>query len=273
MSSWHEIADGVFVGRYDFFDQTIGLVLGDGACLVLDTRTTSAQADELREDIRRITPHPPTVLNTHHHFDHSFGNARFRLAEIWGHERCARTLRDEGEEMRARVRERMPELADELAEVEIDPPTTTVGDDGGTIAVGGRSVEVRYLGLGHTDNDLVTVVPDAGVTFAGDLIEQGAPPSFGDAYPLDWPATNRRMLQELAGDGPVVPGHGEVTDRAFVEAQTRELEIAARVAREAFDAGRPLEDVVGDVPFPEPYGRECLQRAYRQLEAGARGGP
>jgi len=273
MGSWHEIADGVFVGRYEFFDQTIGLVVGDGGCLVLDTRTTSAQADELRDDIRRITAHPATVLNTHHHFDHSFGNARFRPAEIWGHERCARTLRDEGEEMRARVAARMPELADELAEVEIVPPTSTVGDDGETITIGGRTVEVRYLGRGHTDNDLVTVVPGAGVTFAGDLVEQGAPPSFGDAFPLDWPATNRRMLDELIGDGLVVPGHGEVTDRAFVEAQTRELGLAAGVARERFAAGQPIEAVVGDVPFPEPYARECLERAYRQLEAEATNGP
>jgi glyoxylase-like metal-dependent hydrolase (beta-lactamase superfamily II) len=264
MSLWREIADGVFVGRYEFFDQTIGLVVGEDACLVIDTRTTYAQAAELRGDIRRITAHPWIVLNTPHHFDHTFGNARFLPADIWGHERCALTLRESGEEMRSRVAESMPELATELAEVEIVPPTRTVGDAGGLVTIGGREVELRYLGRGHTDNDLVAVVSDSGVAFAGDLIEHGAPPSFGDSFPLDWPGTNRRML-EVIGDGPVVPGHGAVTDRAFVEAQTRDLEAAAGIARAAHADDRTAEAVLADVPFPEPYARECLARAFAQL--------
>jgi glyoxylase-like metal-dependent hydrolase (beta-lactamase superfamily II) len=266
MAPWHEIADGVLVARYEFFDQTIGLVVGDGACLVIDTRTTYGQADELRDDVRRVTAHPWIVLNTHHHFDHTFGNARFRPADIWGHERCARTLTESGEEMRARVAARMPELARELGEVEIAPPTRVVEDDGGVIGVGGREVEVHYLGRGHTDNDVVTRVRDCGVVFAGDLIENGAPPSFGDSFPLDWPATNGRMLDEVIGDGPVVPGHGEVTDRAFVRAQTEELEAAADAARRGHEAGEPIESAAASLPFPEPFALECLQRAYAQLD-------
>jgi glyoxylase-like metal-dependent hydrolase (beta-lactamase superfamily II) len=269
MAVWYEIADRVLVGRYEFFDQTIGLVIGDGACLVVDTRTTGAQADELRDDIRRITSHPWIVLNSHHHFDHTFGNARFLPAEIWGHQRCLHTLVDTGEEMRARVAARMPELAGELAEVEIVPPTRTVGDQGGSLGVGGREVVLRYFGRGHTDNDVVAVVPDCGVVFAGDLVENGAPPSFGDSFPLDWPETNRRMLDEIGGDGSVVPGHGEVADRAFVEAQTRELETSADVARRAHAAGETIEDAAAALPFPEPFALECLQRAYEQLESGA----
>ena len=173
-----ELGDGIHAFRYEFFDQTIGLVVGGDACLLIDTRTTYAQARELQEDVRRITPHPWTVLNTHHHFDHTFGNALFRPGEIWGHRRCVGVLRDRGEEMRADVARSMPELAVELEEIEIHPPTRTV-DARGTIDVGGRRVDVAHLGRAHTDNDVVAMVADAGILFAGDLVEEGAPPSFG----------------------------------------------------------------------------------------------
>ena len=50
----------------------------------------------------------------------------------------------------------------------------------------------RYVGRGHTDHDIVITVPGADVLFAGDLVEQGNVPFFGDGYPLDWVATRPR---------------------------------------------------------------------------------
>ena len=64
-------------------------------------------------------------------------------------------------------------------------------------------------------------VPGAGVLFAGDLLENGAVPWFGDGYPLDWPATALRVA-ELA-TGVVVPGHGDHAGRAFAEDQAAAL--------------------------------------------------
>lgn len=257
-----EVADGIYALRYAFFDQTIGLVVGDGACLVIDTRTTYEQARELQQDIRRITSHPWIVLNTHHHFDHTFGNAVFRAAQMWGHERCARTLLEDGEEMRRRVALELPELAKDLESVEIVPPTTTFAD-ATTIHVGTRPVDVRYLGRGHTDNDVVAVVPDESVVFAGDLVEQGAPPSFGDSFPLEWPETDQRLL--AFASGPVVPGHGEVVDASFVRAQAAEIAEGARRSSDAFIAGVPPHVACRDLPYSEPTARDLVERTYAQL--------
>ena len=82
----------------------------------------------------------------------------------------------------------MPALADELAEVVLDPPDRVFAD-AATLDLGGREIRLAYLGRGHTDNDIVVSIPDADVLCAGDLLENGAPPWFGDGYPMDWPAT------------------------------------------------------------------------------------
>ncbi len=162
----HEVAGGVFTLRYELFDQNIGVVVGDGRVLVIDTRSSHRQARELQDDVRRITAHPWVVVNSHHHFDHTFGNAPFMPAEIWGHERCAAAMHEGGERTKHRIAEEMPELAAELAEVTITPPTRTIADRA-RIDVGGRVVELRYLGRGHTDNDLAVLVPDSASSSGG----------------------------------------------------------------------------------------------------------
>ncbi len=273
---WREVADRVFVRRYAFYDQTIPVVLGDGVALVVDTRSTPSQARELLADLRRLDPRlrpiqagGVIVVNSHHHYDHTFGNSAFRPAMILGHERCPARMRERSEAARARVSAEMPELAAELAEVAVDPPDRTFAESQ-RLDVGGRQVELRYLGRGHPDDDVVTLVADVPVILAGDLVEQGAPPSFGDSYPLEWPSTLASMLDLAAAalfrSPVIVPGHGEPVGRDFVEAQLADIAALAERARRAYDSGGRLEDLVRDAPFPEPYARIALERAFAQLD-------
>ncbi len=219
-----EVADGVFVRRHASLDLNCGLVVGDGACLVVDTRSSLAEAADLAAAVRRVTPHPWTVVNTHAHHDHCFGNAAFRPATVWGSRGCAAELLATGEAQRAaRVAELLAEGDAEGAEhvrrAPLDPPDAPV-DDVAVLDVGGREVVLRFLGRGHTGHDLVVEVDDL-VVFAGDLVEEGAPPAFEDAFPAEWPATLGRL--HLLARGPVVPGHGAVVDAGFVGAQREEL--------------------------------------------------
>jgi glyoxylase-like metal-dependent hydrolase (beta-lactamase superfamily II) len=125
---------------------------------------------------------------------------------------------------------------------------------------GGRPVELRWCGRGHTDNDLVVVVPDAGVVFAGDLVEEGAPPSFGeDAFPLEWPATLDRLL--ALAPPVVVPGHGDVVGHAFVRGQRDELAAMADLCRRVAAGDLPAVQAVRSAPFPERFARDALALA------------
>jgi glyoxylase-like metal-dependent hydrolase (beta-lactamase superfamily II) len=265
-ASWQEIGERVFVRRYELFDQTIGVVLGADGAVVVDTRTSHRRADELIADLRTLTRSPiASVVNTHMHYDHTFGNARFRPAPIWGHVRCAAGMRAGGEAKRRQVMAQRPELADELREVEIVPPDR-VFSDSVLLDLGDRQLELRFLGRGHTDNDIVVLVPDADVLFAGDLLENGAPPSFGDAFPLAWAVTGARLLELVSG--AVAPGHGEVADRRFAAQQVAELAVLADLCRESVDGHTGPEMVVRRSPFPADTTRLALERVAREIDAG-----
>ena len=265
MTGWQEVGDRVFVRRYAFYDQNIGLVVGDAGLLLIDTRVSHRQAEEIRDDVRSVSSLPiTTVINTHGHSDHCFGNHVFRPATIWGHGRCVTMIESTGDRQRAALANVMPELADDLAVVVLDPPdrtfatTTTVEVD-----PAGRTVDLRYLGRGHTDNDIIITVADADVLFAGDLLENDATPYFGDAFPLDWPTTVERIV-ELAND-VVVPGHGTIGDRGFVVRQMTEFRAIAELAGLVADGRLDIDAAVLRTPYRADEARQPLERAIAQL--------
>jgi glyoxylase-like metal-dependent hydrolase (beta-lactamase superfamily II) len=251
--AWRDVGRDVYVRRHESYDLNVGLIVGSSACAVIDTRASHEQGRDLAAAVRQVTPLPWLVVNTHGHFDHCFGNTVFLPAEIWGHERAVQMLEAHGEIKRQYFMRSMPELAD----VVITPPDhTLIGET--TLDLGERRIELRHLGLGHTDNDIVVDVPDAEVVFAGDLIEQGAPPVFSDAFPLDWSSTLDKLAARVTG--AVVPGHGDVVTEAFVREQAELLAAVAAAARTAHATG-----VEPALPLPPETARVAFDRAYRQL--------
>lgn len=271
MTGWLTHGDGVFSRHYDCLSLNIGAVIcGDGV-LVIDTRAHHAQARELLDHVRLLSPAPiGWVVNTHHHWDHTFGNAEFLPAEIWGHQRCAEVLRTEGELMREQVKSQWASPTDIplFDEVVVTPPDRTFADRA-ILDLGGRAIELRHLGRGHTDNDIVVVVPDSDVVFAGDLIEEGAPPVFADSFPLEWPAAARALLQ--LARGPVVPGHGLPVRSGFVETQAEELAEVARLAAARHAEGRAVPDAAAaGGPYDAATMQAAFERAWPALEDGDR---
>jgi glyoxylase-like metal-dependent hydrolase (beta-lactamase superfamily II) len=266
--TWSELTDGVFAKHYDSIDLNVGVVVCEGGVLVIDTRAHHRQARELIQDIKYVSSLPiGWVINTHHHWDHTFGNGEFFDAEIWGHELCARHLADHGQSMLERIKGILFEdeeltAAGAFDEVVLVPPRHTFSDSASP-EFGGRLVEMSHLGRGHTDNDIVIRID--GVTFAGDLIEEGAPPSYGDAYPLEWAGTVGRLL--YAADGPIVPGHGAVVDAAFARSQRADIAEVAALARERHADGLTVSAAAAaGGPFPESTLEAAFTRAWQHLE-------
>jgi glyoxylase-like metal-dependent hydrolase (beta-lactamase superfamily II) len=252
-----ELADGVFRRRYQSLDLNVGVVIAEDGVLVIDTRASHAEADELLSDLVTLTTKPVRwVIDTHWHWDHTFGNARFPGAEIWGHHLCRRAMVERGETMKDDAVAWLPDHLAEISEVVITPPTK-VFEQETRLDLGGTIVTMTYHGLGHTDADIVIQVGDIG--FLGDLVEEGAPPVFDDGYPLLWPETLRSALG--LGLASIVPGHGDVMNRDAVEAQLAEIEAVAATARRCVEGELSVEQGARLGPYPEEVMTSALNRA------------
>jgi glyoxylase-like metal-dependent hydrolase (beta-lactamase superfamily II) len=250
-------------------------VRGSDGLLIADTRSSHRQADEIRADLRELGTLPVRwVVNTHAHFDHTFGNARFGPASdlgapIYGHELIPAHLDAYERRVLTELIAQDEERTGEWREVVITPPTVLVGD-AMTLDLGGTVAELLYLGRGHTDNDLLVHLPASGVWLTGDLVEESGPPVYGpDSFPLDWPATMGRLQAALSEADLLVPGHGAVVGPAFAAAQREQLTAVATLITELHAAGVPAARAVaqGGGRWPFPAGRlvEAVRNGYAQL--------
>lgn len=272
MAAFTEIAPNVFVLRYPVLDVNATLVVGGEVAVVADTLSTDSQAAELLAAVRTVTALPLVIINTHAHFDHCYGNGV--LADdspgggIWAHEAAATALRERSDALQREWYQEWlptdPELAEGLAAVTVRAPNRTVHTES-TMDIGGRVLKLRHLGRGHTDGDLVVSIPDADVLLAGDLVEQGAPPSFGDSFPLDWPETVAALLHLAMPSTVVVPGHGGPVDVDFVRAQHDDLTTLAWLIRDGHADGAEIAAVAARAPFGGRTALTAVARGYAEL--------
>jgi glyoxylase-like metal-dependent hydrolase (beta-lactamase superfamily II) len=275
---WNEVAAGVFQRHYNPLYVSVCVIRGSDGLAVVDTRSSPRQADEIRADLRELGSAPVRwVINTHGHFDHCFGNQRFGPASdlnvpIYGHVGVPAFLDKFERPGLAEAIASGEEPADEWREVVITPPTELVGDRY-TLDLGDRAVDMFYLGRGHTDNDLLLHIPDAGAWVVGDVIEESGPPCYGaGSFPMDWPDTVSRLLA-LVGDGDVlVPGHGAPVGADFARAQQQQLAMVAGLIRElhrdGVPAGKAAEAGGGRWPMPVDGLAPAIETGYAQLSPG-----
>jgi glyoxylase-like metal-dependent hydrolase (beta-lactamase superfamily II) len=272
---WDEIATGVFQRRYDPLDVSICVIRGSDGLAVVDTRSSPQQANEILADLRELGNSPVRcVVNTHAHFDHTFGNQSFGAnsdinAPIYGHVRVPAHLEAYERPLLADLIARGEEPVEEWRAVVITPPTVLVGERH-ALDLGDRTVDLLHLGRGHTNNDLMLHIPDAAAWLLGDLIEESGAPYYGpESFPLEWPVTVAHLLVLLDPGDVLVPGHGRPVDQAFVEAQHGQLAEVANLIRDLHDAGVPAGQAAGeggeDWPFPVDGLADAIEAGYAQL--------
>ncbi len=281
MARFREVADRVWVARQEWYDLNVCLVRGEAGLLVVDTQASARAARAIIEEVRDLGIGDVTgIVNTHEHFDHTFGNVAFREAygevPIHAHEVAAERTIDAGERIKERFAVEWDDpYRDEVIETEIVPADHTFSSVR-VLDLGDRQVELAHPGRGHTAGDIVIRVPDADVVLAGDLIEESGPPAYGeDCHPLDWPGTLDVVINLLGRDTVLVPGHGALVDRDFVEEQRQDIAITAQTIRDLAADGVSPERALGDGvwPFPRDGLQHAVTRGYEQLPPGGRSLP
>jgi glyoxylase-like metal-dependent hydrolase (beta-lactamase superfamily II) len=286
MTLWNEVGDRVYQRRYGSIDVSVCVVRGTDGLLVVDTRSSHREADEIRDDLCQFGGASVRwVMNTHAHFDHCFGNHRFGPnsdigAPIYGHELMPKHLDDYERPLLAEWIEKGAGAEAEewlvesvgtpesLREIVITPPTELVAERA-LLDLGDRGVEMIYLGRGHTDNDMLLHVPDAETWLVGDLLEESGPPVYGPGcFPFDWPQTVASLRDLVTDAATLVPGHGAPVGPEFAGAQQRELESVAALIRKLHDAGFSVAEAVaeGRWPYPPEMMETAVAEGFRQLD-------
>ncbi len=213
-----------------------GFIVGSEGVILIDTCSTEARTRRLLATIRSITDAPVRiVVNTHHHGDHTHGNALTAPATIVAHRLCRAAMERTGIK---RYEEAFTQPT--WGELEFRAPTITFesrldlwSDD--------RLVELHYIGAtAHTTNDVVAWLPEEKILFTGDLVFNGGTPFVVmGSVPGSLAALDRLRA---FGATTVVPGHGPVCTPSVFDGIERYLTMVQSTAKAAVAAGlTPLE--------------------------------
>jgi len=274
--SVEEVSDGIFA--YIQLDGSWGLnnsgfLVGSDGVTVVDTCFTERRSRMFLNAIRRQTDLPlRTLVNTHHHGDHTHGNYVFLpAATIVGHELCRQEVIATGHGATGLF----PGV--EWGEVRIAPPFLTF-EERLNLYVDDLKVELIFAGPAHTTNDVVAWVPERKVLFAGDVVFNGGTPF----VMMGSIAGSLEALERLRALGPqtIVPGHGPVCGPEVLDEVADYLRFVREAARRGFEEGlTPLATAQRTElgRFGELLDRERLvgnlHRAYSELRGEPRGTP
>ena len=212
----------------------VGVLVTEEGVILVDDKF-ERNAPEILAKVKTLTNKPVLyVLNTHHHGDHSGGNAALQGegVEVVAHENARANI----------VRNKQPGAPNISFEEQI------------TLHLGGKQVRAMYFGAAHTDGDSVIYFPDLRVIHTGDMFVRSAPfvdyANGGSA--LEWDDTLNSVLQ-LEFD-KVIPGHGALATRDDLIQWKDNFETYRERIGELSRAGKKPEDAQKDLDMSDVAG-------------------
>ncbi len=234
-------------GMMDNFSNSAYINRGEG--LISDTFFDLPHARDLWEFCVKKSGHAPKyVINTHGHWDHFWGNQVFEEATVMGHKDMLKDCSGDKSKvpvfkflhgskllqnlmagvMTAMFKKNLPagkkaRFIVSVGEKDFDltgvvPKTPDVLFKSNTVLdLGGTEVHLIYLGSVHSSSDTVVWIPSERVLFAGDIFADCSLPMSLEGG-KKWIRVMDYILDELQPE-VIVPGHGEVYDRARAESQ------------------------------------------------------
>ena len=258
--SLEEIGDGTWA--YLQLDGSWGLnnagVLagGEGVTLV-DTCFTERRTRDLLAAVDGLGRGPVrTLVNTHHHGDHTHGNWLVDSATVIGHERCREEVLASGT-----ISEAVFPGVD-WGELRVRPPFVTFTERL-ALWIDDLRVELEFVGPAHTTNDVVVWIPERRTLFAGDLVFNGGTP-FVVMGSVSGALAALDRLDDLGAE-TIVPGHGPVCGHEALAQQRAYLRFVTALAEEAEAAGTSALDAARDADLGDFAGWHDPERLVGNL--------
>jgi len=242
-----QLASGLFMleGVGGFAGGNLGVLAGEDGVVLIDDGLPPL-TDELLAAIGQLTEQPiEFLINTHVHGDHIGGN------EALGEAGATIVAHD-------KLRERLAAEGVTTANGQVPAPKAALPvvtfSDAVTFHLNGRSAHVFHVEHAHTDGDAVIHFRDDNVIHAGDVMFHGLFPfidldSGGSVQGfLD---AQRAILALADSETKIIPGHGELADKADLEAAIEMLENSSARVRALLDAGKNEEEILAENPLAE----------------------
>jgi len=278
--SLEEVSPGIFA--YIQLDGSWGLnnpsfITSDAGVTVIDAACTERRTRDFKAAIERTSDQPiGTLINTHHHLDHTFGNFVFGPeVTIIGHENCREEILQSADTIMAQAQGLFPHV--DFGDVEIVAPSLTFEEDL-TLYAGDLRLECLYVGPAHTNNDVVVWIPDRSVLITGDIIFNNGTPFVLAGSIAGW-LDAIEGLRELGAE-TLIPGHGSVCGPELFDDVAAYLRFVQEAARTGYEADAAPLEVAMDLDlgrFSEWPDQERivgnLYRAYSELRGEPLGAP
>jgi cyclase len=275
-----EVSDGVFAYVQpdgSWMVNNTGFLVGRDGVSAIDASSTERRTRDLLTTIAGVTSAPVrTLVNTHHHPDHTAGNGLFTGATIVAHDNAREEMRMLGLPHNSGVWTDV-----DYGDLRLALPFLTFADRL-TLWADELCCDLLFCGgPAHTTNDVVAWLPERSVLFAGDLLFNGGTPFLLSGSVLGAIDVLETFVRPL-GAQTIVPGHGPVAGPEIIDEVLGYLRFVRDLATQGRDAGvAPLELARGtDLGrYAEWSDRERivgnLHRAYADLAVPveARGGP
>ena len=254
----HELGDACFAylqsdGSWGW--SNAGLVVGDGASLLVDTLFDLKLTQQMLDSMAALTAAAPiaTLLNTNANGDHCYGNQLLEAAEIVASEATAHEMTEVPPSMLHALNSAPGEVgalfrhffgAFDFDGIDVRMPTRTFRGRL-EVEVGGRVVELIEVGPAHTRGDTIAYVPDAKTVYTGDILFIGGTPIVWAGPLSNWVAACDLMLG--MDIDTVVPGHGPLTDKAGIATVRDYLAFVDEAAAQRHAAGLDAWDAARDI--------------------------
>lgn len=232
-----------------------GLVVGDGASLLIDTLFDLRLTQQMLDSLTPFTRSAPirSLVNTHANGDHCYGNQLLEGAEIIASTAAAHEMTEVPPEMLAALNAAPGEIGElfrsffgafEFADITMKMPTRTF-DGRLDVEVGGRVIELIEVGPAHTRGDVIAYVPDARTVYTGDVLFIGGTPIVWAGPLANWISACDLMLG--MDIDTVVPGHGPVTDKQGIVQVRDYLSFIEQGATARYESGMDAFDAARDI--------------------------
>jgi cyclase len=272
-----EVADGIYAYLQpdgSWWINNTAFLVGRRGVVSVDACSTERRTRAYLGVIASVTDQPVrTLINTHHHGDHTHGNYLFAGATIVAHEKCRREMLAFGPPGRAPFWTEV-----DWGGIELAPPFLTY-ESGVRVYVDDLACEVRHVGTpAHTTNDSIVWVPDRSLLFSGDLLFNGGTPFLLMGSVAGAIAVLEELKQLPAAT--IVPGHGAVSGPELIDEVLGYLRFVMEVAAAARAVGLSPLDAARELdlgPYADLLDAERivgnLHRAYAELDGAALGAP